>query len=59
MKAAFNKSISNEYELPIERAIVDLLGEIQCVEVITRYGKLTRPRFNLDKDIFNKECGKK
>jgi len=32
--AAFYKSISREQELPIERAISQLCGEIQCTTVI-------------------------
>lgn len=32
-KAAFDKSISRDQELPIERAIAELCGLIQCVTV--------------------------
>ena len=32
--AAFNKSIIRDYDLPIERAIAELCGTIQCNQVI-------------------------
>jgi hypothetical protein len=49
--AAFHKSVSRNYERPIERCIAELCGRIQCNLVI----KDGIPRYHLEPNNINKK----
>jgi len=49
ISASFAKSITNEYELPIERVIVKIISKISNTPYLNKY---KNPRFLLEDDIF-------